>query len=71
MLFVNLQDICKNEGEDEFLKKLVFGEFVEIINKRWVLKLGENKVKEMVEKYDCFENCEKFFVFKVNFEIWE
>ena len=59
----NSQDSCKNEGEDELLKKLALDfskddkvrrpiskQLAEIINKRWASKLGENKVKETVEK---------------------
>ena len=59
----NSQDSCKNEGEDKLLKKLALDfskddkvsrpiskQLAEIINKRWASKLGENKVKEMVEK---------------------
>ena len=68
----NSQDSCKNEGEDDLLKKLALDfstndnvsrpisqQLAEIINKRWASKLGENKVKETVEKYDRPENCEK------------
>lgn len=59
----NSQDSCKNEGEDKLLKKLALDfskddkvsrpiskQLAEIINKRWASKLGENKVKETVEK---------------------
>lgn len=80
----NSQDSCKNEGEDELLKKLALDfskddkesrpiskQLAEIINKRWASKLGENKVKETVEKYDRPENCEKLLAPKVNPEIWE
>ena len=80
----NSQDSCKNEGEDELLKKLalhfskddkvsrpISKQLAEIINKRWASKLGENKVKETVEKYDRPENCEKLVAPKVNPEIWE
>lgn len=78
------QDSCKNDGEDELLKKLALDfskddkvsspiskQLAEIINKRWASKLGENKVKETVEKYDRPENCEKLVAPKVNPEIWE
>ena len=80
----NSQDSCKNEGEDDLLKKLALDfstndnvsrpisqQLAEIINKRWASKLGENKVKETVEKYDRPENCEKVVAPKVNPEIWE
>ena len=80
----NSQDSCKNEGEDDLLKKLALDfstndnvsrpisqQLAEIINKRWASKLGENKVKETVEKYDRPENCEKLVAPKVNPEIWE
>ena len=80
----NSQDSCKNEGEDELLKKLALDftkddkvsrpiskQLAEIINKRWASKLGENKVKETVEKYDRPENCERLVAPKVNPEIWE
>lgn len=78
------QDSCKNEGEDELLQQLALDfskddkvsspiskQLAEIINKRWASKLGENKVKETVEKYDRPENCEKLVAPKVNPEIWE
>ena len=55
----NSQDSCKNEDEDELLKKLALDfskddkvsrpiskQLAEIINKRWASKLVENKVKE-------------------------
>ena len=80
----NSQDSCKNEGEDDLLKKLALDfstndnvsrpisqQLAEIINKRWASKLGENKVKETVEKYYRPENCEKLVAPKVNPEIWE
>ena len=79
-----MQDSCKNEGEDELLKKLAFDfskddkvsspiskQLAEILNKRWASKLGEDKVKETVEKYDRPENFEKLVAPKVNPEIWE
>lgn len=46
-------------------------QLAEIVNKRWASKLGENKVKETVEKYNRPENCEKLLAPKVNPEIWE
>ena len=80
----NSQDSCKKEGEDELLKKLALDfstddkvsrpiskQTAEIINKRWASKLGEDKVKETVDKYDPPENCEKLVAPKVNPEIWE
>ena len=80
----NSQDSCKNEGEDELIKQLALDfskdgkvsrpiskQLAEIINKRWASKLGENKVKETVEKYDRPENCENLVAPKVNPEIWE
>ena len=81
---INSQDSCKNEGEDDLLKKLALDfstddkvscpiskQLAEIINKRWASKLGENNVKETVEKYDHPENWEKLGATKVNPEIWE
>ena len=80
----NSQGSCKNEGEDELLKKFALDfstddkvsrpiskQLAEIINKRWASKLGENEVKETVEKYDRPENCEKLVASKVNPEIYE
>ena len=80
----NSQDSCKNEDEDELLKKLALDfsqddkvrrpfskQLAEIINKRWASKLGENKVKETDEKYDRLENCENLVAPKGNPEIWE
>ena len=75
---------AENEGEDELLKQLALDfseddkvshpiskQLAEIINKRWASKLGKNKVKETVEKYDRPENCERLVTPKVNPEIWE
>ena len=78
------QDSYKSEGEDELLNKLaldftkddkvsspVSKPLAEIINKRWASKLSDNKLKELSEKYDRPENCEKLAVPQVNPEMWE
>ena len=79
----NTQDSCKSEGKDELLNKLALNftkdykvrspvskQLVEIINERWASKLSDNNLKELSQKYDRPENCDKLAVLKVNPEIW-
>jgi len=75
------QDSCKNKGENELLKKFAL-DFSkddkvsrpiskQLVDRRWASKLGEDKVEEPVEKYDCPENCETLVAPKVNPESQE
>ena len=56
--------------KDDKVSSPVSKPLAEIINKRWASKLSDNKLKELSEKYDRPENCEKLAVPQVNPEIW-
>ena len=57
--------------KDDKVSSPVSKPLAEIINKRWASKLSDNKLKELSEKYDRPENCEKLAVPQVNPEMWE
>ena len=57
--------------KDDKVSRPISEKLAEIINERWASKLGENTVKETVEKYDRPENCGNLVAPKVNPEIWE
>ena len=56
--------------KDDNVSSPVSKPLAEIINKRWVSKVSD-KLKELSEKYDRHENCEKLAVPQVNPEILE
>ena len=66
-----LKKLSLDFSKDDKVSRPISKQLAEIINKRWASKLGENKVKETVEKYDRPENCERLVAPKVNPEIWE
>ena len=66
-----LDEIEHSLNEDEKTDSPVSEKLANIANKRWLLKLGDDQLKEKLEKYHRPENCEKLAVTQVNPEIWE
>ena len=65
-----LDEIEHSLNEDEKTDNPVSEKLANIANKRWLQKLGDDQLKEKLEKYHRPENCEKLAVTQVNLEIW-
>ena len=65
-----LDEIEHSLNEDEKTDNPVSEKLTNIANKRWLQKLGDDQLKEKLEKYHRPENCEKLAVTQVNPEIW-
>lgn len=65
-----LDEIEHSLNEDEKTDNPVSEKLANIANKRWLQKLGDDQLKEKLEKYHRPENCEKLAVTQVNPEIW-
>ena len=64
-----LDEIEHSLNEDEKTDNPVSEKLANIANKRWLQKLGDDQLKEKLEKYHQPENCEKLAVTQVNPEI--
>lgn len=65
-----LSEIAQDYDTEATTSPSVSQKLAEIVNKRWMTKLEENKLKTKMEKYNRPENCEKLTVPRVNPEIW-
>jgi hypothetical protein len=57
-------------NKDETTDSPVSEKLANIANKRWLQKLGDDQLKEKLDKYHRPINCEKLAVTQVNPEIW-
>ena len=65
-----LNEIEHSLNEEEKTDDLVSKNLVNIADKRWLQKLGDDQLEDKIEKYHRSANCEKLAVTQVNPEIW-
>ena len=65
-----LDEIDLSLNKDERTNSPVSEKLANIANKRWLQKLGDDQLKEKLDKYHMPINCEKLAVTQVNPEIW-
>ena len=65
-----LDDLAQSLDDDEAVGEKVDTKLADIAQKRWGKKLKPDKLKAILEKYKCPENCRTLSIAKVNPEIW-
>ena len=65
-----LTTLALDYSADDKTSSPVSTQLADIVNKRWLSKLSDDRFKEKIEKYDRPENCERLFAPKVNPEVW-